>query len=102
MGCVLNLANLLVNQLHRLAVNKFGIDSNEETFFAFPSFPSNLSNNHPPPQTFTLSHNTADEWEICRSSIQLIKCLGEGHYGKVSYTTSNLCKLQCDNPILYN
>jgi len=35
------------------------------------------------PQTFTLSHNTADEWEICRSSLQLIKCLGEGHYGKV-------------------
>ena len=35
------------------------------------------------PQTLSLTHCTQDEWEIPRSSIKLMKCLGEGHYGEV-------------------
>lgn len=35
------------------------------------------------PQTYGLSYNTADQWEIDRSSIQLLKKLGAGQFGEV-------------------
>ena len=35
------------------------------------------------PQTVGLSHALADEWEIDRSSVTLMKKLGEGQFGSV-------------------
>ena len=35
------------------------------------------------PQTRGLSYNTADQWEIPRSSLQLVKKLGSGQFGEV-------------------
>ncbi|XP_028997373.1 tyrosine-protein kinase SRK2 [Betta splendens] len=35
------------------------------------------------PQTYGLSYNTADQWEIDRSSVQLLKKLGAGQFGEV-------------------
>eukprot|EP00118_Oscarella_pearsei_P003220 m.13469 g.13469 ORF g.13469 m.13469 type:complete len:510 (+) comp24815_c0_seq1:122-1651(+) len=35
------------------------------------------------PQTDGMSHNTTDEWEIPRSSIRLMKKLGQGQFGEV-------------------
>ena len=41
------------------------------------------------PQTVGLSHDLADKWEIDRSSIQLVKKLGEGQFGEVFQGTWN-------------
>ena len=35
------------------------------------------------PQTIGLSYNTADQWEIPRSSVQMVKRLGGGQFGEV-------------------
>ncbi len=35
------------------------------------------------PQTMGLSYNTADQWEIPRSSLQMVKRLGGGQFGEV-------------------
>ena len=35
------------------------------------------------PVTFDLSYKTADQWEIDRSSVQLLKRLGSGQFGEV-------------------
>lgn len=35
------------------------------------------------PQTYGLSYNTADHWEIDRTSIRLLKKLGAGQFGEV-------------------
>ncbi|KAL7872645.1 hypothetical protein SRHO_G00076280 [Serrasalmus rhombeus] len=45
------------------------------------------------PQTYGLSYNTVDQWEIPRSSIQLLQKLGAGQFGEVyagvwNHTTS--------------
>ena len=35
------------------------------------------------PQTYGLSYNTVDQWEIDRKSIKLLKKLGAGQFGEV-------------------
>lgn len=35
------------------------------------------------PQTYGLSYNTVDQWEISRTSIKLLKKLGAGQFGEV-------------------
>lgn len=35
------------------------------------------------PQTYGLSYNTVDQWEIDRNSIRLLKKLGAGQFGEV-------------------
>jgi len=35
------------------------------------------------PMTSGLSHSTRDQWEIERSSLNLVRKLGQGHFGEV-------------------